>query len=383
MATAVQVQYRRGTAAQVASFTGAAGEMVVDTSNDRVVVQDGSTAGGFAAAKLSEVGGGHLNKFRNGTFDVWQRGAAPSLSAGTSGAQYTADGWAVGWTASASAAPAIAQAGGRLLTKSSLEITGATNLTDVYVWQRIESLIAAAFCSQTVTVQAQVYNNTGGAITPKLTVNRPSVQDDYASVTADVNAVPLQSCANGAWTQVAYTFSANAASYNGLEIVFDFGNNFSSSSKSIQIAECDIRVTAGIPAGQQTPANFIPPVELRHVASETVFCQRYYWQWTPGNNAPVNILSAFSGTQAWGALFDLPVTMRAAPTCAVSSAAHFSMSAGGGGKTVTATDFTNSTPSTVATWNGWTASSASFAAGQAIILVTQSASAWISASAEL
>ena len=56
MATAVQVQYRRGTAAQVAAFTGAAGEMVVDTTNNRVVVQDGATAGGFPAAKLSEAG---------------------------------------------------------------------------------------------------------------------------------------------------------------------------------------------------------------------------------------------------------------------------------------------------------------------------------------
>ena len=54
MTTAVQVQYRRGTPSQVAAFTGAAGEMVIDTTNNRVVVQDGSTAGGFPAAKLSE-----------------------------------------------------------------------------------------------------------------------------------------------------------------------------------------------------------------------------------------------------------------------------------------------------------------------------------------
>ncbi len=50
-----QLQLRRGTAAQVQSFTGAQGEAVVDTSNNRLVIQDGATAGGFAAAKLSEV----------------------------------------------------------------------------------------------------------------------------------------------------------------------------------------------------------------------------------------------------------------------------------------------------------------------------------------
>lgn len=56
MTTAVQVQYRRGTASQVASFTGAQGELVIDTTNNRVVVQDGATAGGFAAAKLTDLG---------------------------------------------------------------------------------------------------------------------------------------------------------------------------------------------------------------------------------------------------------------------------------------------------------------------------------------
>jgi Major tropism determinant N-terminal domain len=50
-----QLQLRRGTAAQVAAFTGAAGETVVDTTNNRLVVNDGSTAGGWPAAKLAEV----------------------------------------------------------------------------------------------------------------------------------------------------------------------------------------------------------------------------------------------------------------------------------------------------------------------------------------
>jgi hypothetical protein len=50
-----QLQLRRGTASQVAAFTGAQGETVMDTTNNRLVVNDGATAGGFAAAKLSEV----------------------------------------------------------------------------------------------------------------------------------------------------------------------------------------------------------------------------------------------------------------------------------------------------------------------------------------
>ncbi len=42
-----QIQYRRGSAAQTASFTGALGEITVDTTNKVVVVHDGATAGGF------------------------------------------------------------------------------------------------------------------------------------------------------------------------------------------------------------------------------------------------------------------------------------------------------------------------------------------------
>ena len=43
-----QVQFRRGTTAQNNSFTGAAGELSVDTDLDVIRVHDGATAGGFA-----------------------------------------------------------------------------------------------------------------------------------------------------------------------------------------------------------------------------------------------------------------------------------------------------------------------------------------------
>jgi hypothetical protein len=46
-----QVQRRKGTTAQHASFTGASAELTVDTTKNTVVVHDGSTAGGFALAK--------------------------------------------------------------------------------------------------------------------------------------------------------------------------------------------------------------------------------------------------------------------------------------------------------------------------------------------
>jgi hypothetical protein len=50
-----QLQLRRGTGSQVASFTGAQGEVVFDTTNNRIVASDGVTLGGNPAAKLAEV----------------------------------------------------------------------------------------------------------------------------------------------------------------------------------------------------------------------------------------------------------------------------------------------------------------------------------------
>ena len=43
---ATQVQTRRGTTSQTSTFTGAAGEITVDTDRKSIVVHDGTTAGG-------------------------------------------------------------------------------------------------------------------------------------------------------------------------------------------------------------------------------------------------------------------------------------------------------------------------------------------------
>ena len=44
---ATQVQFRRGTTAQNDSFTGAVGELSIDTATESIRIHDGSTGGGF------------------------------------------------------------------------------------------------------------------------------------------------------------------------------------------------------------------------------------------------------------------------------------------------------------------------------------------------
>lgn len=69
---AKQIQLRRGTTAQHATFTGLAGEVTVDTDKKVAVVHDGSTAGGVPLAKETRsiaaaglaTGGGDLSANR-------------------------------------------------------------------------------------------------------------------------------------------------------------------------------------------------------------------------------------------------------------------------------------------------------------------------------
>jgi len=44
---ATQIQFRRGSSSENDAFTGALGEITVDTTNDSIRIHDGSTAGGF------------------------------------------------------------------------------------------------------------------------------------------------------------------------------------------------------------------------------------------------------------------------------------------------------------------------------------------------
>jgi len=61
-----QVQYRRGTAVQVAAFTGAIGEIILDTTNWVVTIADGTTVGGQVQVGLNSTQT-ISNKVYNGT----------------------------------------------------------------------------------------------------------------------------------------------------------------------------------------------------------------------------------------------------------------------------------------------------------------------------
>jgi hypothetical protein len=297
---------------------GTTGNKVVQLdASGRLPPLDGSQLSGVVPA-VSPASIGFVNKFRNGTMDVWQRGASLSPAAATSGAVIAADGWYVGWSASAASAPTIGQASGRALTANCLGIVSVLNITDIWLLQRIESLVAAPLSGQQVTVQAWVFTNATEGIAPRLTVSHANAPDEFNSVTVDVNAAALQLCAKNAWTRVAYTFAADPSSRNGLGVSFDFGAV--PAAATVLIAELDIRVTPGLPVG----LNAAPPApELRPVATEMAFCQRYYFQWNSIQNQ-VLASGVFNAANICASR-PFPVTMRTVPQVGFSSTAAFQM----------------------------------------------------------
>ena len=77
---AIEVKFRRGTDSQHNSFTGANGEITVDTTNKTLRVHDGVTVGGTRLAKYSEVSNpfsnvtSHIIPSANVTYDLGSPG---------------------------------------------------------------------------------------------------------------------------------------------------------------------------------------------------------------------------------------------------------------------------------------------------------------------
>ncbi len=108
---ATQVQFRRGTTSQTSSFTGAVGEVTVDSDKDTVVVHDGSQAGGFAVANLKTAQ----------EFTATQNFNATTLS----------DGSTVAWDASANQVTSVTLGGNRTLGAASNQIDGGVYVISV------------------------------------------------------------------------------------------------------------------------------------------------------------------------------------------------------------------------------------------------------------
>jgi len=274
-----------------------------------------------AAAASRNVAGGFVNKFRNGTFDVWQRGNVNTPVTGS----YTVDGWMINW---AGAAPATVSRGGQTRrSASSMIVNGAAGNTQVALTQRVESYLSSQLTiyqggTQPVTVQFAITNNTASSFTPQLSVNAANAMDTWPASTPVLAATNLQPCPPGALTVVAYTFGlTQAQAVNGIAVILNFPAGLASAT-TIFLSDADLRATPGVPLGLNANP---PPPELRPIATELAFCQRYFSD-SSGNGGSTPTLRCVGYAAGAGAIalstFNLPVVMRAVPTVVVRNQAY-------------------------------------------------------------
>ena len=179
-----QVQFRRGTTAQNNSFTGAAGELSVNTSNSTIRVHDGSTAGGSELATVASTSNatnlttGTLNSARLPTSGV----AAATYGNATNIPSITVD--ALGRITSASnvaisATVANTQITG-LITSAQIASVANTQITGTITAAQLASTGVAATTygnatnipSITVDAQGRITSASNVAVTAGLTAGK-------------------------------------------------------------------------------------------------------------------------------------------------------------------------------------------------------------------
>jgi hypothetical protein len=146
-----------------------------------------------------------------------------------------------------------------------LHVSGAT-LTgsgEIYVRHRIESRDAKAFKNQTASFAVTVLHDVGSAVTYTITVRKPTVADDFTSVT-DIGNNGGTSVASGTSTQVQYESVAMGDCSNGIEIEIKAACG-AVTTKNFRFTEMIAR-----------PIAIVLPFMARPMAEEVARCNRRF-----------------------------------------------------------------------------------------------------------
>ena len=163
---ATQLQIRRGTTSQMNAFTGAEGELAVNTTTDTVHVHDGSTAGGHALAKAD---GSNIAAYAGSFTTLAASGAATLNTLASSGATLTGgtiNGVTVGATTPSTGAFTTIAASGAITGNVTGNLTGSvltaaqTNITSVGTLSALT--VSGALTVDTNTLVVDATNNRVG-----------------------------------------------------------------------------------------------------------------------------------------------------------------------------------------------------------------------------
>ncbi len=188
-----QIKRRRGTTTEHSTFTGAEGELTIDTTKDTVVVHDGSTAGGHPLAKESSLTGKVDTSGDTMTGDL----TVPNLivSGNVDGRDVSADGTKLDGIEAGADVTDTANVGaaGAVMTTAA---TGQANMPAGTTAQRTGSPVAGALRFNSTDVSFEGYDGTewgsigggGGASEGIFYENEQSLSTNY-TIVATKNAM--------------------------------------------------------------------------------------------------------------------------------------------------------------------------------------------------
>ena len=180
---AKQIQLRRGTTAETNAFTGAVGEVSVDTDKDVLVVHDGVTAGGFPVAARANT---------DGTISLIKKD-------GTIISSINATGLFNNTLTSTATDQALTAAQGKVLADTKLDTTSAFGVGQT--WQDVTSIRALNI----------TYTNTSGR-TIALSVDASTGNGNTLGL--KVNNIYICSTSVGAGATTLFTLIPNLSTYS-------------------------------------------------------------------------------------------------------------------------------------------------------------------------
>jgi len=354
-----QLKLRRGTTAQHSTFTGAEGEVTVDTTKDTLVVHDGTTAGGIPLATEASVtskqpldaelttlagmsssratylastqGFGFRNRIINGDMRIDQRNAGASVAV-VSGLAFPVDrNQVVVNAASGSTAQRSTQAPAGFT--NSLVVTIGTGASPTASQQgRILQPIEGLNCSDLawgtasaapVTISFWVRSSVTGTYAGGLYGGGAYIFTYAISAanTWEYKTVTIPGPTTGSWpTDNSASINVNfdlgtGSNYQGTAGSWTTGALWSTSS-SVKLCATS-GATFYITGVQLEAGSVASPFERRDYGRELMMCQRYY--------VGTQFAGGFAGcytTNGWitGA-FSFPVQMRAVPTVTFTASA--------------------------------------------------------------
>jgi hypothetical protein len=345
--------------------------------------------------------GGYSSNFKNriinGAMMIDQRNAGASVTPSNETVTYITDRFY--FLRSSSTSPTLQQstdapAG---FVNSLLFTNSSTTTTPTYaqIVQNIEGLNVADLGwgtanAQPVTLSFRVKSSVTGTYSVAL---RNSASDrSYVSTytisaanTWETKTITIVGDTTGTWLttngigiQLVYRIGGSGGT-STLNSWTATGDAFASGSTNIMgTSSATFYITGVMLEKGSTATNY----DYRPYGTELALCQRYYYKWLNDSGGSVYPFSmqAYSASNAYGKLFDLPVTMRATPTCSTSGSFNGLNSSGNGTSAFAVTNIAAPTKNTISA-SDWTGSSG-MTAGQALpVLVLNNA--FVQVSAEL